>query len=196
MGASKFPRLSSLILAPKRSAEPSRIIIMLRSIFFTAFALVSSIHAAELEVAGLKFVSPPGWKASETPRPMSAGGFTKEGEAKIDATFFHFPNGQGGDVEANLARWTGQFAAEPAAKVERENVKAGDKEIVIVSITGTYKGSSMRPEPTPLENHVTLAAIVPGPQGNVFIRLNAPKAVADASKTDFKTLAASPYPAK
>ncbi len=168
---------------------------MLRSIFITA-ALVSSIHAADIEVAGLKFKAGDGWKAAETARPMSAGSLTKEGEPKFEAIFYHFPGGQGGDVEANLARWKSQFAAEPEAKLERENVKAGDKEIVIATITGTYKGSSMRPEPVPLENHVTIAAIVPGPQGNVFIRLNASKEAADKVKEEFKALASSPYAAK
>ena len=168
---------------------------MFRSILITA-ALVSSIHAADLEVAGLKFKAGDGWKLAETARPMSAGSLTKEGEPKLEAIFYHFPGGQGGDVEANLARWKGQFAAEPEAKLERENVKAGDKEIVIATITGTYKGSTMRPEPVPLENHVTIAAIVPGPQGNVFIRLNASKEVADKAKDEFKALASSPYAAK
>lgn len=165
---------------------------MFRSILVTA-ALVSTIHAADLEVAGLKFKAGEGWKLAETARPMSAGSLTKEGEPKFEAIFYHFPGGQGGDVEANLARWKGQFATEPEAKLERENVKAGDKEIVIATITGTYKGSTMRPEPVPLENHVTIAAIVPGPQGNVFIRLNAPKDAADKVKDEFKALASSPY---
>jgi hypothetical protein len=165
---------------------------MLRKFIITA-ALVSTVHAADLEVAGLKFKAGDGWKLAETARPMSAGSLTKDGEPKSEAIFYHFPGGQGGDVEANLARWKSQFAAEPEAKLERENVKAGDKEIVIATITGTYKGSTMRPEPVPLENHVTLAAIVPGPQGNVFIRLNASKDAAEKVKEEFKALAASPY---
>jgi len=159
-------------------------------------AIVAPLYAAEIEVAGLKFKAADGWKAAETARPMSAGSLVKDGEPKLEAIFYHFPGGQGGDVAANLARWQSQFADEPAPKLERENVKAGDKEIVIASITGTYKGSTMRPEPVPLVNHVTLAAIVPGPQGNVFIRLNAPKDAADKVKGEFKALAASPYPAK
>jgi len=168
---------------------------MFRNIAIAAFAFVSTLHAAEIEVAGLKFTGAE-WKAAESPRPMSAGSLLKEGEPKFEAIFYHFPGGQGGDVEANLARWKSQFAAEPEAKLERENVKAGDKEIVIATITGTYKGSSMRPEPVPLQNHVTIAAIVPGPQGNVFIRLNASKEAAEKVKEEFKALASSPYAAK
>jgi hypothetical protein len=159
-------------------------------------AIVAPLYAAEIEVAALKFKAADGWKLAEDARPMSAGSLVKEGEPKLEAIFYHFPGGQGGDVAANLARWQGQFADEPAPKLERENVKVGDKEIVIATITGTYKGSTMRPEPTPLENHVTLAAIVPGPQGNVFIRLNAAKDAADKVKEEFKALASSPYPAK
>jgi hypothetical protein len=169
---------------------------MLRSIAFAAVALVSQLHAAELEVAGLKFVTPAGWKSADAARPMSAGSLVKESDPKIEAMFYHFPGGQGGDIEANLNRWVGQFAADPEPKLERETIKAGDKEITLATITGTYKGSTMRPEPVPLENHVTYAAIVPGPQGNVFIRLNATKATAETVKADFKTLAASPFPAK
>ncbi len=159
-------------------------------------AIVASAHAAELEVAALKFTAPAGWKGAGSARPMSAGSLVKEADAKVEAIFYHFPDGQGGDVEANLARWKGQFAAEPEPKLEKETVKAGDKEIVIATITGTYKGSTMRPEPVPLENHVTLAAIVPGPEGNVFIRLNATKEKAEEVKADFKALASSPYAGK
>lgn len=170
---------------------------MFRTIFTTAaIAIVSQLHAAEIEVAGLKFKGGEGWKVADGVRPMSAGSLVNEGVAKSEAIFYHFPGGQGGDVEANLARWKSQFAAEPEPKLERENVKAGGKEIVIVTITGTYKGSTMRPEPVPLENHVTIAAIVPGPQGNVFIRLNATKDAADKVKEDFKELAVSPYAKK
>jgi hypothetical protein len=173
-----------------------RIIFMLRSIFtFAAIALVSTVHAADLEVAGLKF-SGTAWQAAAAPRPMSAGSLLIEGDAKREAIFYHFAGGQGGDVEANLKRWTGQFATDPAPKLDRETVKAGDKEITIATITGTYKGSMTRPEPTPLENHVMLAAIVPGPQGNVFIRLTATKETADAAKAEFKALAGSPFTAK
>jgi len=159
-------------------------------------AMVAPLYAGEIEVAALKFKAADGWKPAEQVRAMSAGSLVKEGEPKFEAIFYHFPGGQGGTVDANLARWQGQFAAEPAPKLEKETVKAGDKEIIIATITGTYKGSTMRPEPVPLENHVTLAAIVPGPEGNVFIRLNAPKDAADKVKEEFKALAASPYPAK
>ena len=156
-------------------------------------ASVAPLTAAEIEVAALKFVSPKGWKLTETPRPMSSGGFVQEEAPKLDATFFHFPNGQGGSVEANIQRWAGQFAAEPAATVEKETLKAGDKEITLVTIAGTYKGSSMRPEPVPLENYVTLAAVIPGPEGNVFLRLNGSKADAEKAKADFKAIASSPF---
>jgi len=165
----------------------------------TPIALIASavsLHAAEIEVAGLKFSAAAEWKLADTARPMSAGSLIKDGEPKLEAIFYHFPGGQGGDVEANLQRWTGQFAKDPAPKVERETLKAGDKEIVIATITGTYKGSTMRPEPVPLENYTTLAAIVPGAQGNVFIRLNATREVAEANKADFKKLAQSPHAAK
>lgn len=169
---------------------------MLRSIFTLAtFAVLSPLHAAELEVAGLKF-SGDAWKAAETARPMSAGSLLIEGDAKREAIFYHFAGGQGGDVEMNLKRWTGQFAADPAPKLDRETVTAGGKEITIATITGTYKGSATRPEPVPRENHVMLAAIVPGPEGNVFIRMTAAKEAADAAKAEFKALAGSPYAAK
>lgn len=156
-------------------------------------APIAPLSAAELEVAALKFVAPKGWKLAETPRPMSAGGFIQEEAPKLEATVFHFPNGQGGSVEANIQRWAAQYAAEPAATVEKEALKAGDKEITLVTITGTYKGSSMRPEPVPLKDYVTFAAIIPGPEGNVFIRLNGAKADAEQSKADFKTLVSSPF---
>ncbi|RYD33862.1 MAG: hypothetical protein EOP87_10230, partial [Verrucomicrobiaceae bacterium] len=65
-------------------------------------AIVAPLYAAEIEVAGLKFKAADGWKLAEDARPMSAGSLVKEGEPKLEAIFYHFAGGQGGDVVANL----------------------------------------------------------------------------------------------
>src|SRR5437660_1658653 len=61
---------------------------------------------------GMKWVAPARWSA-ENERPMrlatykvpAAAGDKEAGECGI----FYFGPGQGGDVQANIDRWTGQF---------------------------------------------------------------------------------------
>ena len=105
-------------------------------------ALVTGLHAeekkvSELTVAGLRFKVSEGWTPKAKPRAMSQGGLTyKTSEVKgLDADFYHFGAGQGGSVEANIARWKGQF--EGGAK-EVETTKLADDKIDFLHLQGTF----------------------------------------------------------
>jgi hypothetical protein len=113
-------------------------------------------------------------------------------EKPLEAVFFYFGPGQGGDAEANVARWFKQFEGEPVT--QREEVAAGGQKVILVKAVGTYlDGMPMGPK-TPRANHTLLGAIVPGPDAQVFIRLTGPQAaVADLEKA-FRQLALSPFP--
>jgi hypothetical protein len=136
------------------------------------------------------------WQVAPTPRPMSAGGFVlpqKEGQP-LDAAFYHFP-GQGGDVEANVTRWKGQFKPSPEPTLKREEIKFGDRSVTLLQIHGTFVGASFRPEAEPREGWTMLAAICQSEKGHVFVRMTGPKAAIEAGTAEFKKLLASAYPA-
>jgi hypothetical protein len=162
-----------------------------------ALAGIAVTHAADtLKVGEFTFTAPTPWKAMESPRPMSQGGFILPGKdtaAPLEAVFFHFGPGQGGDAEGNIKRWKGMFQPDPDPKLEREEMPFGEKKAAIVIITGTYVGSSFRPEPTPKTDHSLIAAILPSGQGDVFVRMVGPTATVIAAKEHFKKLLSSAH---
>ncbi|MGI8604473.1 MAG: hypothetical protein ACR2OZ_15985 [Verrucomicrobiales bacterium] len=174
----------------------------MRKLFFILLLSATGAHLradGSLEVGAFKFTPPSPWQVSKSPKPMSQGGFVlpgKEGVAELEAAFYHFGPGQGGDIEGNIKRWQGMFQADPAPKVAREETAFGDKKATLVVIAGTYKGSSFRPEPSPKPDHTLIAAILPSDRGDVFVRMVGPTASVTAAKEDFKKLLASGAPAK
>jgi hypothetical protein len=103
-----------------------------------------------------------------------------------------------GSVEANIARWEGQFAPPsgdpPKAKVEK--IEAASKEITLVDLAGTYKD-----QPGPFAPAVDrpgyrmLAAIVPaGDEGNYFIKFYGPEKTVAAHEAAFRQMLAAIKP--
>ncbi len=162
----------------------------LRSLLL-ALALTTGFAAAEdLKVGALTFKSDAPWKTSAKAKPMSQGGFTlpgKDGAADLEAVFYHFGKGQGGDLDANVKRWQGMFTPEPAAKLDKEEFAFGDKKATLVSITGTYKGSAFSPVP-PAADNTLLAAVIPSDEGDVYVRMVGPAKDIAAAKDPFKKL--------
>jgi hypothetical protein len=121
--------------------------------FLIVLAGVAMSRAADtLKVGEFTFAPPAPWKLVESPKPMSQGGFMlpgKDNAVPLEAVFYHFGPGQGGDAEGNIKRWKGMFEPSPEPKLEREEIPFGDKKAAIVLISGTYIGSSFRREPAP-----------------------------------------------
>jgi hypothetical protein len=162
------------------------------------FALTAPLNAGEgsLKVGEFTFKASPPWKVSAAPKPMSQGGFTlpgKDGAADLDAAFYHFGPGQGGDLEGNVKRWQGMFTPEPAATTTREEFAFGSKKATLVLITGTYKGSTFNPVP-PKADQMLIAAVLPSEKGDVFVRLVGPAKEVTAAKEELKKLLASAAP--
>ncbi len=162
-------------------------------------SLTTSLRAEEgkLSVAELSFTYPTTWKSVPPSSPMRAGTLqiTVEGQEKpLEAVFFYFGAGQGGDPTANVKRWLGQFEGTPESKTEE--LTAGDKKVTLVTATGTYMDGAMFGPKTPKENYSLLGAIVPGAEAPVFIKLTGPKEVLAKLTEDFKKTAVSPFAAK
>lgn len=157
---------------------------------------------AELLVGGYTFKAGAPWQAKQEPRPMSSGGFSipgKDGSAGVDADFYHFGSGQGGDVESNVKRWQGQFQtgddgkqAEPV----REELTLGGKKITVIHLKGTFlAGPAFAAKKTAMPGYAMTGAIIPGDDGSVFVKIVGPDAALTAAKEDVKKLISSPFPA-
>ncbi len=136
-------------------------------------------------IAGATFTPSAGWQ------DLGANGMRKaqyqlapaEGDsdpAEIDV--FYFGAGQGGDVDANLARWTGQVAAASGEEPERSSFSVDGMDAHVVSIDGTYKGG-MGPAVgggTAKDGYRLVGVVLGAPDGNVFFKLTGPVATAKA----------------
>jgi hypothetical protein len=154
-------------------------------------ALAGSATIGLAETAGgLKWTAPPAWKA-QPERPMraatytvpKAAGDTEDGECAI----FYFGPGQGGGVDANIKRWTGQFEA-PVAKTSKTTVNG--LPVTRLDLTGTYKPAAgpMMQASGSKPGYRLLGAIVEGPEGAIFIKFTAPAKTAAAQQMSFEKL--------
>ena len=156
---------------------------------------VTAQSGAKFEVAGISFTPPKGWETSPTTSQMRKAQLKVKdaaGKESADVVFYFFGAGQAGSVDANVDRWFGKFS-EPREKInaKRETVTIGKTKVTYVQAEGTYDASMPGTAPQPVPNVGLVGAIVEGTQGNIFIRLTAPKALATASLSDFKKLVES-----
>ena len=108
--------------------------------------------------------------------------------------FYHFGQGQGGGVKANITRWKRQFQ-NGEAKVTPEEKIYGDQKLTVVTMTGTYMvGPMMARDKKPTPDYMLLGAIIPHPSGDVFLKMTGPQADLDKVKSDFEKLVASAFP--
>jgi hypothetical protein len=141
--------------------------------------------------AGIKWSLPSGWVAQPA-RQMrvatysvpAAGGDAEGAECAV----FYFGGGQGGDVEANISRWVGQF--ESAGEPVRSSREVNGMNVSLVQIAGTYlaPGGPMMQSQGKKENYRLLGAIVAGPEGSVFFKFTGPSRTVTAAEKDFDAL--------
>lgn len=161
----------------------------------TAFVATSALAEDTLKVADLSFKTATPWKVVPSSSSMRAGTVQIEvegAEKPLEAVFYYFGAGQGGDTEANITRWLGQFEGTPTSK--REELAAGDKKVALVIADGTYlDGPPFGGTKTPRPDFTLLGAIVPAGDANVFIKLTGPKADVAKIMDTFKALVTSPF---
>ncbi len=139
--------------------------------------------------AGISWKAPDAWK-KEPDRPMRAATYTiapvKGDTDSAECGVFFFGSGQGGSVEANIERWTGQFEGAKAPTPKKEKIAGFD--VTSVELEGTYTAPNMmnpNAPKAPKPNTELYAFIVAAPEGNVFFKLSGPKKTVDAAKADF-----------
>ncbi len=107
---------------------------------------------------------------------MSAPGADADSAAELIVYFFG--QGQGGDLDANLERWIGQFSSPGGGSVEPtiENFDVGDIGVTVVELTGTYRRDAGGMPGQPVAGQTLLAAIVDTRRGTLFVQMHGPAA--------------------
>ncbi|MEM9017591.1 MAG: hypothetical protein AAGC68_11300 [Verrucomicrobiota bacterium] len=171
------------------------------SFSIAAFLFISmSLVFAETEsivVSGLEFEYEDPWIRQQPASSMRAGQLLYDHEDEslkdIELVLFYFGGG-GGSIQANIDRWIGQFDPAPESSTEEEEID-GTK-ITFLTASGTYMESSGGPfsgNKTPRPDYTMLAAIIPGTEGPVFLKLTGPNDSVAAMKEAFLAFAKSPF---
>lgn len=99
----------------------------------------------------------------------------------------------GGEQDANIGRWTGEFnqAAGQGAKIE--TIKIAGAEATWVDIRGEWKGSSFAPI-APRPGYRMLAVIIPFTELNsYYVKFTGPKETVAAREEEFRTMVLSAH---
>jgi hypothetical protein len=149
-------------------------------------AALASLCVAE-SAAGLAWTAPAGWTSKGTTSMRAATYEVGDAECVV----FFFGQGQGGSVEANMARWGSQFTVngKPApSKIDKKQIHGLN--VTTMDVTGTYAGMSgpmMSPD-APKADTRMLAAIIEGPGGNIFLKFTGPAKTIAASRAKYDAL--------
>jgi len=143
-------------------------------------------EAAPANGPGVVWTVPKSW-VTGPPRSMRLATYAI-GDAEC-AVFYFGPN-QGGAVDDNIDRWSGQFQGSPNPKREERTVRG--MKLTRVEIDGTFlsPGTDMKSQGS-MPGWRMLGAIVQGPQGPVFFKLTGPAGTVRGAAKDFDALLAS-----
>lgn len=174
-----------------------------------AFVLAASSYPAQLlraadpatfTVGAFTFKRPPAWtwapvnstmRKAQLHIPNPAG----PAAAGADVAFFHFGPGQGGDVDANISRWLGQFAEKGddlKSTVESADLK-GTKITRVHVEKGTFSSGMPGGPTTPMADYGMFGAILESPQGDVFIKMTGPADLVKSAGADFEAMIQSAF---
>jgi hypothetical protein len=163
--------------------------------------LLFTISLLAESAGGIRWTRPAGW-TTEAPRPMRAATYTVPpaagDQAAAECVVYFFGEGQGGSVDANIERWTGQFRGAdgkpPVPKVAKRT--SHGLTITTIDTSGEYTGMGgpMARERTALAGYRLLGAVIEGPRGNVFVKFTGPAKTVAANERKFEQLLTSVQP--
>ena len=145
-------------------------------------------------VAGVQWTVPKKW-TEQPQRPMRIATYgiqASEGDPEGgECAVSFFGAGAGGNVDANIDRWIGQFEnGGIPAKASRE---VNGLKVSLVQISGAYlsPGGPMMQSQGKKENYRLLGAIVEAPEGMVFFKFTGPAKTVAAAEGDFSAMVGS-----
>ena len=132
---------------------------------------------------------PADWIASEPRGDMRLLQFTVPAADEAGAAelvVYYFGPGQGGSLEANVARWTSQFSSDDGPVEPVITPLTGNLPATLVELTGRYaRGVGVGPVGDTLPNRTLLAGVVETPRGNLYPQLYGPADVVAKHKAEF-----------
>lgn len=168
---------------------------------FTADTNVK-LDGQPVTVAGVTFTPPSNWQnfgASGMRQAVFAYGPTNgESDSATMIVFYFGPTG-GGGVQDNIARWIGQMSTaeggDVSGQAKQSSFEAGGMKIHWMEVSGSYNasmgGGGMPGGPTEAKHNYTMAAaVLEGPEGNLFFKLTGPEKTAAEMITGFKAVLA------
>lgn len=138
----------------------------------------------------IEWADPSDWKKATPTSPMrkasyvipKAAGDPEDGELHL----FYFGKKFGGDVDANVKRWLGQFPEtkpEQAKRSERE--VRGMKQTLVEIEDGLFMSGPPMGKKVPKKGFGLLGAIVAAPTGNYFFKMTGPSKTVKAARPKF-----------
>ena len=134
---------------------------------------------------------PAGWVSQPPASSMRLAQFQVPGKSRqgdAEVIFFYFGQGQGGSIDANIARWQSQFTSPDGKPIKPivQHLTASGLPLTTVELTGSYaRGMGMGPAGAPTPDQMLLVAILETPQGNLHIQMHGPRATVTANRGDF-----------
>ena len=172
---------------------------MLRSILSIAIVVASlspnnaTAETLKLSESKLSCETPATWRVVKPANRLLEHELAVDPPKEVEAAHARMTVMQaGGSIEANTARWIGQFkdteagANRSAAQVEKQEING--MSVTTVEITGTYMEAMRGPfgPKTPRENYRLVGAIVEtGVAGNYFFKLVGPDVTVTPARDAF-----------
>ena len=154
-------------------------------------ARLQADQGVELRLGKLRMTAPAQWKqvqprvriiAYEFAAPKAEGD-PVDGRVTVMAA--------GGSIEANIARWKGQFRAPGAAapRVKVEKTKINGYTVHLVDLSGTYLDRRGPFAPAvPRRGYRMLGAIIQTPEANFFVKFYGPVATVNRHEKAFRQM--------
>jgi FlaG/FlaF family flagellin (archaellin) len=150
--------------------------------------------SATNSVAGVRWTIPQRW-AEQGPRQMRVATYSvpaaKGDDEGGECAVFYFGSDQGGNVDANIERWAGQFENSPTP--EKSTKQVNGMTVTTVQVSGDFlsPGGPMMQSQGKKENYKLSGAIVEAPEGMVFFKFTGPRATVEAARSEFDALISS-----
>ncbi len=140
------------------------------------------------KVGALTWSAPEGWEARLPSSSMRLAEYIIPGSAGPgEMTIFYFGPGGGGGVDANIARWIGQFATPEGQPVQgKRSTREGAVKLHLVEADGTFNPGMAGSGP-PRDQYKMLGAIAESSVGLYFFKLVGPQATVEANATAFES---------
>lgn len=132
---------------------------------------------------------PRSWVRQEPSSSMRLLQMAVPGAGADDAELvvFFFGPGQGGDVEANIARWRSQFSTDDGAPVEPrvDRFTVSGMPVTVAELTGTYRRGVGGAPAAPRVGQTLVAAVIETERGSLFAQMHGPAETVAAWRAAF-----------